>query len=65
VITKKEAPKSKHEDLLNNVSEVQQRILSKIKKSKEFDSYIVEEIKEYTDKYTNQRLYKKKNYLLE
>lgn len=54
VITKKEAPKSKHEDLLNNVSEVQQRILSKIKKSKEFDSYIVEEIKEYTDKYTNQ-----------
>jgi len=49
-----EIPKSKYEDLLNQISKIRQRILTKIKKSKEFDSYIVEEIKEHTDKYTNQ-----------
>lgn len=45
--------KSKYEILLEKVEEIQTRILQKIKKSKEFDSYIVEEIREHTDQYAN------------
>lgn len=50
----KEKIQTEYEILQSKVEEIQARILHKIKKSKEFDSYIVEEIKEHTDQYANQ-----------